>query len=122
MPAKVYYTNLRTNSKAGLLDKLERLFKEAGLNQVVDEDDLVAIKLHFGELGNMAYLRPPYLRRLVQIIKKLGGKPFLTDANTLYVGSRANAVDHLETAIANGFDYSVIGAPLVIADGLTGKD
>ena len=72
MPAKVYYTNLRTNSKAGLLDKLERLFKEAGLNQVVDEDDLVAIKLHFGELGNMAYLRPPYLRRLVQIIKKLG--------------------------------------------------
>lgn len=122
LPAKVYYTNLRTNSKAGLLDKLERLFKEAGLNQVVDEDDLVAVKLHFGELGNMAYLRPPYLRRLVQIIKKLGGKPFLTDANTLYVGSRANAVDHLETAIANGFDYSVIGAPLVIADGLTGKD
>ena len=68
MPAKVYYTNLRTNSKAGLLDKLERLFKEAGLNQVVDEDDLVAIKLHFGELGNMAYLSS-YLRRLVQIIK-----------------------------------------------------
>ena len=95
MSAKVYYTNLRTDSKAGLLDKMERLFKKAGLNQVIDEGDLVAIKLHFGELGNLAYIRPPYLRRLVQIIKKLGGKPFLTDANTLYVGSRSNAIDHL---------------------------
>jgi uncharacterized Fe-S center protein len=122
MPAKVYYTNLRTDSKAGLLDKMERLFKQAGLNKVIDEGDLVAVKLHFGELGNMAYIRPPYLRRLVQIIKKLGGKPFLTDANTLYRGSRSNGVDHLETAIANGFDYAVIGAPLIIADGLTGKD
>ncbi|HOQ10664.1 MAG TPA: DUF362 domain-containing protein [Syntrophomonadaceae bacterium] len=122
MPAKVYYTNLRADSKAGLLDKMERLFKAAGLNKVIDKGDLVAIKLHFGELGNLAYIRPPYLRRLVQIIKKLGGKPFLTDANTLYVGSRSNAVDHLETAIANGFDYAVVGAPLIIADGLTGKD
>ncbi|HAA10052.1 MAG TPA: 4Fe-4S ferredoxin, partial [Syntrophomonas sp.] len=57
---------------------MERLFKQAGLNKVIDEGDLVAVKLHFGELGNMAYIRPPYLRRLVQIIKKLGGKPFLT--------------------------------------------
>lgn len=122
MPSKVYFTDLRTNSRAGLLDKMERLFKEAGLAGVVEEGDLVAIKLHFGELGNLAYIRPPYLRRMVDIVKRLGGKPFLTDANTLYAGSRSNAIDHLETAIANGFDYAVIGAPLVIADGLTGKD
>ncbi len=68
------------------------------------------------------YVRPQYVRRLVEQIKKKGGRPFLTDANTLYVGSRSNAVDHLETAIENGFDYSVVGAPLVIADGLNGKD
>lgn len=122
MASKVYFTNLRTNSKASLPDKMERLFKAAGLPGVIDKDDLVAIKLHFGELGNMAYIRPPYLRRMVEIVKKLGGRPFLTDANTLYAGTRSNAVDHLQTAIANGFDFAVVGAPLIIADGLTGKD
>jgi uncharacterized Fe-S center protein len=83
---------------------------------------LVAIKLHFGEPGNLAYIRPPFIRRVVDIVKKLNGRPFLTDANTLYVGQRSNSVDHLESAIQNGFDYAVVGAPLIIADGLTGKD
>jgi len=82
----------------------------------------VAIKLHFGEPGNLGYIRPQFVRRIVDRIKAQGGKPYLTDANTLYVGSRANAVDHLQTAIENGFDYAVVNAPLVIADGLTGKD
>lgn len=122
MPSKVFFTNLRSSSKAGLLDKMERLAKKAGLDTIIDQGDLVAVKLHFGESGNLAYIRPPYIRRMVQLIQERGGRPFLTDANTLYVGSRSNAVDHLETAIANGFDYAVVGAPLVIADGLTGKD
>ena len=112
MPAKVYYTNLRADSKAGLLDKMERLFKAAGLKRVIDKGDLVAIKLHFGELGNLAYIRPPYLRRLVQIIKKLGRETLFDRCQYLYVGSRSNAVDHLETAPANGFDScAVVGAP-----------
>ena len=121
MAAKVWYSNLRSR-QSSLLDKVERLLKKAGLEEIIDKKDLVAIKLHFGEAGNMAYIRPPYVRRVVDMVKKLGGLPFLTDANTLYVGTRANSVQHLETAIRNGFDYAVVGAPLIIADGLTGKD
>jgi len=121
MAAKVWYSNLRSK-KTSLVDKVEKLLITAGIKEMIAPKDLVAIKLHFGETGNMAYIRPPYVRRVVGMLKKLGGKPFLTDANTLYVGTRANSVDHLETAITNGFDYAVVGAPLIIADGLTGKD
>jgi uncharacterized Fe-S center protein len=121
MAAKVWYSRLGSN-KVSMLDKVEKLLKKAGLETAIAASDLVAIKLHFGEPGNMAYIRPPYVRRTVDLVKKLGGRPFLTDANTLYVGQRANSVDHLEAAIHNGFDYAVAGAPLIIADGLTGKD
>lgn len=120
--ADVYFTDLTTGRKESLLDKLERLFDRAGFKAIVEKNDLVAIKIHFGEPGNLAYIRPQYVRRMVDKIKKLGGRPFLTDANVLYRGKRDNAVDHIETAILNGFDYAVVGAPVVIADGLTGKD
>jgi len=120
--AEVYFTDLRTSSKENLLDKLSRLCEQAGLKDVVKKNDLVALKIHFGEKGNLAYVRPQFVRLIVDKVRAAGGKPFLTDANTLYVGSRANAVDRLETAILNGFDYAVVGAPLVIADGLSGKD
>ncbi len=122
MGAEVYFMNLRTKQGQSLIAKLEQLIARAGLLDCIKRKDLVAIKLHFGERGNLAYVRPQYVRRVVEQIKKKGGRPFLTDGNTLYVGSRSNAVDHLETAIENGFDYSVVGAPLVIADGLNGKD
>jgi uncharacterized Fe-S center protein len=122
MAAEVYFVDMRARSGQNLLDKLGRLFDRAGFNELIEPLDLVALKLHFGERGNLAYIRPQYLRRLVDRVKARGGRPFLTDANTLYVGSRANAVDHLETAIENGFDYAVVGAPLIIADGLNGKD
>lgn len=122
MPADVFMTDLRARRGQGLLEKLDRLFERAGFGELIAPNDLVAIKLHFGERGNLAHIRPQYLRRIVEKVKARGGKPFLTDANTLYVGSRANAVDHLQTAIENGFAYAVVGAPLVIADGLNGKD
>ncbi len=121
MAAKVWYSNLRSH-KISILKKVEKVLMQAGMEKIIAPKDLVAIKLHFGETGNMAYIRPPYVRRVVDLVKEMGGRPFLTDANTLYVGSRANSVDHLETAISNGFDYAVVGAPLIIADGLTGKD
>lgn len=121
MAAVVWFTNLRTG-KTSLLDKVGRMLRKTGLENVISRRDLVAVKLHFGESGNMAYIRPPYVRRVVEMIKRQGGRPFLTDTNTLYAGTRANSVDHLETAIRNGFDYAVAGAPLIIADGLTGRD
>ncbi|HWQ71476.1 MAG TPA: DUF362 domain-containing protein [Desulfitobacteriaceae bacterium] len=122
MVSEVFFTNLRTKQGQSLITKLEQLILQAGILNSIKVKDLVAIKLHFGERGNLAYVQPQYVRRVVEQVKKKGGRPFLTDANTLYVGSRSNAVDHLETAIENGFDYSVVGAPLMIADGLNGKD
>ncbi|MEA4900870.1 DUF362 domain-containing protein [Desulfitobacterium sp.] len=122
MSAEVFFTNFQIKNGQSLLTKLEKLVSRSKILEGIAPKDLVAIKLHFGERGNLAYIRPQYVRRVVDQVKKKGGRPFLTDANTLYVGSRSNAVDHLETAIENGFDYSVIGAPLMIADGLNGKD
>lgn len=122
MSAEVFFTDMRAERKKSLLDKVEKLFDAAGLPQVIESDDLVAVKLHFGERGNTGYIRPQFLRRIVKRVKEAGGKPFLVDANTLYAGSRSNAVDHLQTAVENGFVYSVVEAPLIIADGLTGKD
>jgi uncharacterized Fe-S center protein len=122
MPAKVYFSDMRAGHNKSLLDKVERLFEAAGFSDIVSAGDLVAVKLHFGERGNTGYVRPQFLRRIVNRLKALGGKPFLTDANTLYMGSRSNSVDHLQTAVENGFAYAVVDAPLIIADGLTGKD
>lgn len=120
--SKVFMTDMRASQKLNLLDKLGKLFFEAGFKKICSPGNLVAIKLHFGEKGNTGYIRPQFIRKIVNEIKKCGGKPFLTDANTLYAGSRSNAIDHLQTAIENGFDYAVVDAPLVIADGLNGKD
>lgn len=122
MSSKVYFTDMRAGHKKSMLDKVEKLFEAAGMKELIAPKDLVAIKVHFGERGNTGYIRPQFMRRIVNRVKALGGKPFLTDANTLYVGGRANAVDHLQTAIENGFAYAVVDAPLVIADGLNGKD
>jgi len=120
--AKVYFTDMRVGHNQSLLDKVEKLFVRAGFREIIAPENLVAIKLHFGERGNTGYVRPQFVRRIVDKVKELGGKPFLTDANTLYKGSRSNAVDHLQTAVENGFAYAVMDAPLVIADGLTGKE
>ncbi len=122
MPAEVFFTDVRAKSGNNLLDKAGRLFDRAGLAELIKPQDLVAVKLHFGERGNLAFIRPQFVRRIVDRIRAAGGKPFLTDAGTLYVGSRANAVDHVETALANGFAYATVDAPVVIADGLRGHD
>ena len=122
MTPKVYFTDFCTGTSETLPQKLARLILTAGIDQIDFKDKFVAIKIHFGELGNMAHLRPGYARVLVDIIKDLGGKPFLTDANTMYVGSRKNALDHIETAYLNGFTPYSTGCHVIIADGLKGTD
>ncbi len=122
MTPKVYFTDFCTGTSETLPRKLARLILTAGIDQIDFQDKFVAIKIHFGELGNMAHLRPGYARVLVDIIKDLGGKPFLTDANTMYVGSRKNALDHIETAYLNGFTPYSTGCHVIIADGLKGTD
>jgi len=122
MASKVYYTNLRTAPGNHQLHKLERLVKAAGMESLDFKDKFVAIKVHFGEPGNMAYLRPNYAATIVKLVKEMGGKPFLTDCNTLYIGGRSNAVDHLDSAMHNGFFPMSAGAQIIIADGLKGLD
>jgi uncharacterized protein len=119
--SKVYLSSMSGKHKSWL-EKTERLFDRAGFSELIKPGDMVAIKIHFGEPGNTAFLSSIYARRIVEKVKAAGGKPFLTDANTLYAGRRANAVDHIVSAIENGFSYATIGAPIIIADGLNGKD
>ena len=82
----------------------------------------VAIKMHFGELGNMAFLRPNYAKVVADLCKEQGGMPFLTDCNTLYPGSRKNALEHLDCANLNGFNTITTGCQIIIGDGVRGTD
>ena len=121
--SKVYFTNFRTVAFGdGLPTKLKKLIKMAGIDQIDMEKKFVAIKLHFGELGNISYLRPNYAKAVADVVKELGGKPFLTDCNTMYPGSRKNALEHLECAWENGFTPLTVGCPILIGDGLKGTD
>lgn len=120
--SNVYFTDLRVKNGDNLLTKLQRLIKTAGIGNIDFTDKYVAIKIHFGEPGNLAFLRPNYAKAVADVVKKLGGKPFLTDCNTLYVGGRKNALDHLDSANLNGFNPTTTGCQIIIADGLKGTD
>ena len=122
MSSIVYFGNMRTKKDASLPDKVERMLRELTVFKNIHKGELVAIKLHFGERGNTGFVRPLYIRRIVDLIREAGGKPFLTDANTLYRGDRSNAVDHLNLAVEHGFSYACVNAPIMIADGLKGKE
>lgn len=122
MASQVFYIDLRTSMKKNLLTKIRELAETAGLDKTIKKRGLTAVKIHFGEQGNTGFIRPLLVRPIVDAVRDAGGKPFLTDANTLYVGTRGNAVDHMNTALLNGFGYSVLGAPLIIADGIDGQD
>ena len=121
-PSKVYFTDLHATFEENLLQKLARLARTAGMETLDFKNRYAAIKIHFGEPGNLAYLRPNYARVLVDMIKKQGGRPFLTDCNTLYVGRRKNALDHLDAAYENGYNPFVTGCQILIGDGLKGTD
>jgi uncharacterized Fe-S center protein len=117
----VYYADLRSQAKKNLLGKLTRLLDRLQLKEKVKKSFLVAVKIHFGEKGNTAFVRPIFVKTVVDRIRKCGGKPFLTDTNTLYVGSRGDSVNHYANAIENGFGFAAVGAPVIIAGGLRGN-
>ena len=122
MASKVYFTNMRVRGDENLTEKLKRLVKKAGIEQIDFRDRFVAIKMHFGEKGNLAYLRPQYAKTVADLVKAQGGRPFLTDCNTLYPGSRKHALEHMDCANLNGFNPISTGCQIIIADGLKGTD
>ncbi len=124
MPSQVFFMDLRASVKEPNFHKFQRLLEALSVKDIIrrkKKRPLIGVKLHFGEQGNTSFIRPIYVRRVVDHLWENGGRPFLTDANTVYVGTRAEAANHLTTAIENGFAYAVVRAPLIIADGLTGK-
>ncbi len=121
-PSTVYFTDLHVKAGNSLLGKFEHLITRAGIDRIDFADKFVAVKIHFGEVGNLAFLRQQYARVLCDHIKKQGGKPFLTDCNTLYVGYRNNALNHLDAAYFNGYNPLATGVHSIIADGLRGTD
>jgi uncharacterized Fe-S center protein len=120
--SKVFFTDLRCRIGDNLLAKLDRLIEKSGIGRIDFDGKFVAVKVHFGEPGNLAFLRPNWAKVVVDKIKSLGGKPFLTDCNTLYVGRRNNALVHLDAANENGYFPLSTGCQNIIADGLKGLD
>ncbi len=120
--SKVYFTNFRTQTDGGLPLKLKKLCKKAEISKIDFDGKFTAIKLHFGEEGNLSYLRPDYARAVAEVVRELGGIPFLTDCNTLYPGKRKNAIDHLDIAMQHGFLPITTGCQVIIGDGLKGTD
>ena len=118
----VYFTDFRCPVGTSQLDKLKKLCIAAGIKDIDMDGKFVAIKMHFGELGNMAFLRPNYAKVIADLCKEQGGMPFLTDCNTLYPGSRKNALEHLDCANLNGFNTTTTGCQIIIGDGLRGTD
>ncbi|MCX7749920.1 MAG: DUF362 domain-containing protein [Clostridia bacterium] len=120
--SKVYFIDLRTTPNLNILQKLNKLIRKAGIDRVDFKNKFTALKIHFGEPGNVAYIRPNYVKTIADTVKELGGLPFLTDTNTLYMGKRSNAVQHLYAASENGFNMLSTGVNVIIADGLKGSD
>ena len=120
--SKVYFTDLRVRLEDGLLKKLDRLIRAAGMETIDFKNKFAAIKIHFGEPGNLAFLRPNFSKVVADLVKEKGGRPFLTDCNTLYVGRRKNAIDHIEAAYENGYSPFSTGCQVIIGDGLKGTD
>lgn len=120
--AKVYFIDFRTKPNYNMLHKLDKLIRMAGMEKIDFKNKFTALKIHFGEPGNLSYIRPNYAKKVADIVKECGGLPFLTDANTLYMGQRSNAVQHLYAASENGFNPLSTGVNLIIADGLKGSD
>lgn len=122
MVSTVFLADATTSYGNTLLDKVSSLFRAARFGEGGREGGLVAIKLHFGEAGNMGGLSPLFARQVAEEVRALGGKPFLTDTSTLYRGPRRCAVDHLQVAVRNGYSFATVGVPIVIADGIRGTD
>ena len=120
--SKVYFTDFHTSPSQNLLQKLEKLLKSAGIESIDFSKKMVAVKIHFGEPGNLAYIRPNYAAVVIRMIKEMEGLPFLTDSNTLYKGRRSDAVNHLQSAMENGFNPMAVGCNVIIADGVKGSD
>lgn len=122
MTSDVFFSSIDSKKHKSPLIKIAKLLNKCDPQSIFTKGDIIAVKAHFGEYGNTAFIRPVFFRPVLELLNKLGTKPFLTDTNTLYVGMRTNSVDHLHNATMNGFNYSTLQVPVIIADGLRGDN
>jgi len=123
MSAKVFFSPASVNDPPKVLaKKSEKVFFNLELLELVERSDFVALKIHFGEKGNTGYIKPLWLLPIIQSFKQKTTRVFLTDTNTLYTGNRSNAVDHLQLAWGHGFNQAALGIPILIADGIIGRE
>ena len=120
MKSKLYFTSLRSSGTDKFFDRFQKMLKKIGFEKKFSHNDFTGIKTHFGEMGNVTYVHPAYIRFIAEYYKKFPIKLYATDTNTIYIGQRHNAVDHLYNAYANGFSYATLGIPVIIGDGLIG--
>ncbi len=125
MTSKVFYIDfkIRKGSKRkSVLEKIDVLIERSKLDKIFEKDDLVALKTHFGTWGSTRQLRPIYLRRIVENVRKKGGEPFITETTGLGHAGRSFAPHLLRVAAHNGFTTETVGAPIICGDGLIGVD
>lgn len=123
MSKEVYFIPASGDESHKLLaQKTEKVYLALDLDEKIERGDFVGLKIHFGEKGTKGYIKPPWLQQLVKKLKQRTSRVFLTDTNTLYVGHRSNTVDHLQLACGHGFSMGTMGVPIIIADGLIGRD
>jgi len=121
MNSEVYFVPVEKDKEKNI-ENLKRLFDTVGGRNSISKNASVAIKVHFGEPGNTAFLKPYYIKPIVEKIKECKGKPFLTDANTLYKGERSDTKSHLQSAKKHGYTQESMGIPIIIADGPDSHD
>jgi uncharacterized protein len=120
---KVFFAPIDNKESTNSLgSKIESLFRKAGLEKLIKKDDFVALKIHLGEEKKKRFISPVLVKPVIDMVRKAGGRPFLTDTNTLYASQRDNAVNHMILAAKNGFSYEQLGCPVIIADGLVGEN
>jgi uncharacterized protein len=122
MSPDVFFVKANPNDLSDMAGRVGRLADAAGLNEMARPGLFYMIKIHFGEMGNDNYIKPVWVKPIADKLKGAGAKAFFSDTNTLYTGTRSNAVDHLNTAYAHGFTCDALGAPVIIADGLLGEN
>ena len=109
--AKVYFSDMRTRyGGLSLPQKLGKLIEAAGIGDIDFQNKFAAIKIHFGEPGNLSFLRPNYAKVVVDTVAAQGGRPFLTDCNTLYeavVSMRWNILQLLTKMVSVLFQQAV---------------
>lgn len=122
MASKVYFADARARkAEESLHIRAKKCLLEAGVEDKIDSGDFVAIKVHMGEKHGFRYLRPKMIRAVVELVREIGGKPFIVDNTCIgMLANRADALGYLEVARLNGYTWETLGAPILIGDGLLG--